>query len=177
MRAILRSRHRGESDLRNSLVTPCVSTTPRRRTSRRMHMTNSNADDSCTSCAFGEPKNVRHRRRQSPLKIVDFVHASLIASDLGYIAHRIRLFHGGGRNGFSQTNDAANYSGKFPLFWKLQALVGRVKGSLALARHDQDFLCHTHVLDRHDAAFPVSKLQEQIGRSAERHRPTRVPMS
>jgi hypothetical protein len=38
----------------------------------------------------------------------------LIASDLGHIAHLFRRFHGGGPNGFSQTNDAGNYSKHFP---------------------------------------------------------------
>ena len=108
-RAILRRRHHGESDLINSLVTPCTLTAPQRQHSRCRAAKSKNADD---------PDHLRARKavefsvseRPSPHKIINFHHTSLIASDLGHIAHLFRRFHGGGSNGFSLTIDAGIYS-------------------------------------------------------------------
>ena len=107
--AILCRRHHGESDLINSLVTPCTHTLRRAVTVTTPRDEIDNDDD---------PDLLRARNavqfsvseHLSPHKIVNFHHTSLIASDLGHIAHRFRRFHGGGPNRFSPTIDARNYS-------------------------------------------------------------------
>ena len=97
----------------SSLVTPCILhctalsrfMTPHDRSKCRRFL---------TSYAFGTHRSLDFRKRLSPRRIVNLDHTSLIASDLGYIAHLFGRFHGGGSDGLSPTNDVWNYSNTFP---------------------------------------------------------------
>ena len=96
----------------NSLITPCTLTAPQRQHSRRARR-NHKTPMILTSYALGKPSIFSVSEHPSPHKIINFHHTSLIASDLGHIAHLFRRFHGGGSNGFSPTIDARNYSDNF----------------------------------------------------------------
>jgi hypothetical protein len=73
----------------------------------------------------------------------------LIASDLGYIAHLFRRFHGGGSNALSPTNDVGNYSKTFFGSRTLADFSGAARAQFAMRK----------CFGRHDAAFPPSKSQ------------------
>jgi hypothetical protein len=94
---------------------------------------------------------------------------SLIASDSGHIARLFRRFHGGGSNRFSQTIDAGNYSENSPGDRTFASIRRAQPAGLRSGSTTPRFATHMY-FERHDAAFSVSKLQTQIGCSAEADR-------
>ena len=169
MRAILRRRHHGKSKridfighpLHSNCTAPSKFWTPHEIKMRTIF-----------DLAHSEShRDLDSENAQVPTRSSTFDHTRLIASELGHIAHRIRRFHGGGPNGISQTNGAGNYSEQFPR-----------RDPRPIAKRYQDFDGDAHILrlrrpyrfDRHDMAFPMSKLQAQIGCSVERRRTFRM---